>query len=154
MPISNPDNRIERFPKEIPRRLFLRYKDPRVRDRIEYSISKHAAIELPQDFNREEPQPYGDPLLRTFSIDGQSCNPQKHRYRRVRFVLPNTYRNTCQDLDKPLHRGAERTKRQADQGAKSYGDSLSRYDRAGSDYRPPLRKVKKFAYASDEDDHR
>lgn len=155
MPISNPDNRIERFPKEIPRRLFPRYEDCRVRDCIEYSISKYAAIKLPQDFNREEPQPHGDLLSRTSSINGQSCNRQKHPHRRVSFVLPNTRRDACQDLDEPkLYSGGERIKRQADHGAKTYEDNLSRHNHAGSNYKPPPRKVNRFAYARDKDYYR
>lgn len=57
MPISNPDDRKERFPKEISRRLFPGQEDRRIRDRIQDSISEHAAIDLPRRSSREEPQP-------------------------------------------------------------------------------------------------
>ena len=152
MPIGNPDSKRGRFPKEIPRRLLPRYGDRRVRHRIEYSISPHAAIELPQDFIREEPRSYGDTLRRTSNIGGRSCNPRQPRHQRVSFVLPNIRRGTCQDLDEPLHCGGNRTERQADQGVKSYGDS--RYERAGSNYNSPPKKTRNFAYTSNKFDHR
>ena len=56
MPISNPDDKKERFPKEISRRLFPGHDDRRVRDRIEDTISEHAAVDLPRRSSREEPQ--------------------------------------------------------------------------------------------------
>ena len=56
MPISNPDDKKERFPKEISRRLFPGHDDRRIRDRIEDAISEHAAVDLPRRSYREEPQ--------------------------------------------------------------------------------------------------
>lgn len=45
MPISNSDDKKERFPKEISRRLFPRHEDIRIRDHIEDSISGYATVE-------------------------------------------------------------------------------------------------------------
>ena len=154
MPISNPDNKKERFPKAIPQRLFPRYGDRKVRDQIEYSISQHAAVELPQGSSREEPQPYDNPLFHTSSIDEQNCNPQNHRHRHVNFVLPDTHRDTRRYLDEPSYRSAERMKRQADVDAKSYGDSPNRYKRTGSDDKPPSRRLNRLKYTNNEDNHR
>ena len=51
MPISNPDNIKERFPKEMPRTLFPVYKDCRIRNYIKYTISEYAAIKYYLDSN-------------------------------------------------------------------------------------------------------
>ena len=53
MPISNPDDKKERFPKEISRRLFPVHEDTRTREMIEDSISEHAAIDLPRQPSHE-----------------------------------------------------------------------------------------------------
>ncbi|KAF7162376.1 hypothetical protein CNMCM6106_009348 [Aspergillus hiratsukae] len=47
MPISNPDDRRERFPKEIPRRLFPEAPDLTVRDELDKFIAKHCGVDLP-----------------------------------------------------------------------------------------------------------
>lgn len=47
MPISNPDEKKERFPKECSRRLFPSSADLQIRERLEKAISKHAKVELP-----------------------------------------------------------------------------------------------------------
>lgn len=47
MPISNPDNKRERFPKEIPQRLFPEVPNLAQRERIDESIMKHCHLELP-----------------------------------------------------------------------------------------------------------
>ncbi|KAL8736461.1 MAG: hypothetical protein Q9166_000253 [cf. Caloplaca sp. 2 TL-2023] len=47
MPINNPDEKKERFPKELSRRLFPGTGDKQVRERIEKAISLHAKVELP-----------------------------------------------------------------------------------------------------------
>ena len=48
MPIDNPDNKKERFPKEITRRLFPTYADLDVRYRVEDAMIEHASIEIPR----------------------------------------------------------------------------------------------------------
>ena len=46
MPISNPDAKQERFPKECSRRLFPGAADLRIREQLEKAISKHARVDL------------------------------------------------------------------------------------------------------------
>ncbi|KAL4870104.1 hypothetical protein BDV12DRAFT_166594 [Aspergillus spectabilis] len=47
MPISNPDNKKERFPKEIPRRLFPETPNLRLREELDQYIMKHCGVDLP-----------------------------------------------------------------------------------------------------------
>lgn len=47
MPINNPDNKKERFPKEIPRRLFPEAADLPLREDLDQFIIKHTGVELP-----------------------------------------------------------------------------------------------------------
>lgn len=47
MPISNPDDKKERFPKEIPRRLFPSSPDLKILEKLEASIITHCEVELP-----------------------------------------------------------------------------------------------------------
>lgn len=46
MPISNPDNKKERFPKDISRRLFPSVEDRKIRDGLQKAICEHANITL------------------------------------------------------------------------------------------------------------
>lgn len=48
MPISNPDDKKERFPKEIPRRLFPATADIQLREETEEYIMKHCGVDLPR----------------------------------------------------------------------------------------------------------
>ena len=57
MPINNPDDRKERFPKEISRRLFPGFEDGKIRERLENAISEHANVDLPKRSNNREPSP-------------------------------------------------------------------------------------------------
>ena len=57
MPISNPDDRKERFPKEISRRLFPGRGDDQIQDRLENAICEHANIDLPKRCNQQESPP-------------------------------------------------------------------------------------------------
>jgi len=54
MPINNPDEKKERFPKELSRRLFPRFSDRRVREDLESAISEHAKIDLPKRSSPDE----------------------------------------------------------------------------------------------------
>ncbi|KAI4192765.1 MAG: hypothetical protein LQ346_004175 [Caloplaca aetnensis] len=54
MPINNPDEKKERFPKELSRRLFPSSGDDKVRERIETAISLHADVELPKRSSKRE----------------------------------------------------------------------------------------------------
>ncbi|KAI4104296.1 MAG: hypothetical protein LQ339_003915 [Xanthoria mediterranea] len=59
MPINNPDEKKERFPKELSRRLFPGSEDKQVRERIEKAISLHANVDLPLRPNNRETSPKG-----------------------------------------------------------------------------------------------
>lgn len=48
MPISNADDKKDRFPKEISRRLFPNHQDHQVRVKIEKAMKTHCNIELPK----------------------------------------------------------------------------------------------------------
>ncbi|KAL6717450.1 hypothetical protein ACLMJK_005365 [Lecanora helva] len=61
MPISNPDDKKERFPKEITRRLFPEHGERKIRYRIEDAISEHAAVDLQRRSSRDEPQQQQQP---------------------------------------------------------------------------------------------
>lgn len=56
MPISNPDDKKERFPKEIPRRLFPDVADIRLREDAEEHIMKHCGVDLPRITDEERSQ--------------------------------------------------------------------------------------------------
>ncbi|KAJ5594865.1 uncharacterized protein N7459_001073 [Penicillium hispanicum] len=56
MPISNPDDRKERFPKEIPRRLFPEFADISLREETEEYIMKHCGVDLPHITDEERSQ--------------------------------------------------------------------------------------------------
>lgn len=56
MPISNPDDKKERFPKEIPRRLFPDVSDLGLREETEEFIMKHCGVDLPRVTDEERSQ--------------------------------------------------------------------------------------------------
>ena len=88
MPICNPDDRKERFPKELSRRLFPVHEDRRTREKLEDSISEHAAIELPRrPIQEEPPPPRRDSPIHKPSVAEQTYVPQNHRST-VSFDLP------------------------------------------------------------------
>lgn len=55
MPISNPEDRKERFPKEISRRLFPTIGDRKVCQRLDDAICEHAQVDLPKRAKVESP---------------------------------------------------------------------------------------------------
>ncbi|KAL9603160.1 MAG: hypothetical protein Q9219_001363 [cf. Caloplaca sp. 3 TL-2023] len=57
MPINNPDERKERFPKELSRRLFPGHGDDKTRDRLERAISLHASVDLSRRTRNRETSP-------------------------------------------------------------------------------------------------
>jgi len=65
MPINNPDEKKERFPKELSRRLFPGFSDRRVREDLESAISEHAKIDLPR-------RPSHDDLRSNPSVSGSA----------------------------------------------------------------------------------
>ena len=107
MPICNPDDRKERFPKELSRRLFPGHEDRKIRERLEDSISEHAAIELPRRPSREEPPPpRRDSPIRKPSIAEQNYVPPTNRPS-VSFDLPPTTTNPATSssyITSPLER--------------------------------------------------
>ena len=86
MPISNPDDKKERFPKEISRRLFPGHGDRKVRERIEDSITEHAAVDLPRRSSREEPLSNQEPQSHQNGIPERPphkssiAEPSTHKY--------------------------------------------------------------------------
>ena len=54
MPINNPDDKKERFPKEITRRLFPKHEDIDIRYEIEDAMIEHASIEIPRLTRRSQ----------------------------------------------------------------------------------------------------
>jgi hypothetical protein len=50
MPISNPDDRKERFPKEISRRLFPTHPDLKIRDKLEKAMATHCNLKFPSSY--------------------------------------------------------------------------------------------------------
>ena len=72
MPISNPDDKKERFPKEISRRLFPGCEDTRVREKLERAISEHAQIDI---LRRSE---QGSPVHRQITSEPQSQSSSQY----------------------------------------------------------------------------
>lgn len=62
MPISNPDEKKERFPKEISRRLFPSTGDRKVCERLDDAIAEHANVDIPKRSKRED-SPSHNPSL-------------------------------------------------------------------------------------------
>ncbi|MCJ1389603.1 hypothetical protein MMC18_002460 [Xylographa bjoerkii] len=56
MPISNPDDKKERFPKDISRRLFPGEEDRKARERLQKAMVEHAHISLPKATNLDVPR--------------------------------------------------------------------------------------------------
>lgn len=120
MPISNPDDKKERFPKEISRRLFPVHGDHEVRDRIENAIEEHAAVDLPRRSSRDEPRSGRDspqphkPSVAEQAYVPQSVpqsvpqnHPQNHRPS-VSFNLPHDTDATSDPPYVPSHLERER----------------------------------------------
>ncbi len=66
MPISNPDDKKERFPKELSRRLFPTADDHKLRERFERAVKEHVNIDLPKSTSCEPP-PQTKPTASDFS---------------------------------------------------------------------------------------
>lgn len=86
MPINNPDDKKERFPKELSRRLFPGSEDKQIRERIEKAISLHADVNLPLRPNQQENSPKAGshmpgvndthkPLRRDSNVNGENVPP-------------------------------------------------------------------------------
>ena len=57
MPINNPDNTKERFPKEVPRRLFPTSEDFHTRDQLVAAIEEHCHVTIDAHHSAETPRP-------------------------------------------------------------------------------------------------
>ena len=107
MPISNPDDKKERFPKEISRRLFPGHSDNEVRDRIEDSIAEHAAVEVPRRINREQSKSQQNSTTPRSSVsEPPPYVPQNHRPS-VSFDVPSSNNNSTSTFI-PSHLERER----------------------------------------------
>ncbi|KAJ5772998.1 hypothetical protein N7457_007894 [Penicillium paradoxum] len=56
MPINNPDDRKERFPKEIPRRLFPQISNIEIREDLENRMMVHCGVDMPYITDEERNQ--------------------------------------------------------------------------------------------------
>lgn len=74
MPISNPDEKKERFPKEISRRLFPSIGDRKVCERLDDAIAEHAKVDLPKRSRHDESPTYTPTVTTT-----PTPVPQTHR---------------------------------------------------------------------------
>ena len=89
MPISNPDDSKERFPKEISRRLFPDHGDHKIRNLIEGSMAERVAVGNQRRESQEEMFPKTPPPSDKANVLG---NPQvpPNRCRSVKFADPPT----------------------------------------------------------------
>jgi hypothetical protein len=85
MPISNPDDKKERFPKELPRRLFPKLADIATRERVEEHIMKHCGVDLPSITDAERNQATNpQPQTRRSPTISSSPIQRSHSYERGR----------------------------------------------------------------------
>ncbi len=77
MPISNPDDKKERFPKEISRRLFPAHEDRKIGDLIAESISEHASVDIQRRTSQESFNIRYPPAHKPSA--GEPYVPQSHR---------------------------------------------------------------------------
>ncbi|CAG8899306.1 unnamed protein product [Penicillium egyptiacum] len=82
MPINNPDDKKERFPKEIPRRLFPEIGDIEIREDIEDRMMIHCGVDLPYITPEERNQSAARPTRS--STKTASPAERTHSYERGR----------------------------------------------------------------------
>ncbi|KUM61425.1 hypothetical protein ACN42_g5701 [Penicillium freii] len=82
MPINNPDDKKERFPKEIPRRLFPEIGDIAIREDIEDRMMVHCGVDLPYITPEERNQSAARPTRS--STTTASPTERTHSYERGR----------------------------------------------------------------------
>lgn len=148
MPISNPDDKKERFPKEISRRLFPRLEDRQVRSRIDRAISEHAKVDIPRHSHPElssshppEPSLVPEPANNT---------PQIERERKPYASVPNEPAMDdpmTQSLPQPLERERKPYTAQPG-GGKTYEEEM-RAKEAESRYREPVKTAGGRTYEED-----
>ncbi|CAG8252784.1 unnamed protein product [Penicillium salamii] len=83
MPVSNPDDKKERYPKDIPRRLFPDVPDFDLRERVEDHIIKHCGVDLPYITAEERSQAAQPQTRRSPTIKSPSTQ-RAHSYERGR----------------------------------------------------------------------
>ena len=99
MPINNPDDKKERFPKDISRRLFPVHGDLKTRCLIEASMVQHASIEIPSRSSHEELKAQHDTSTSKSSATETNAT-QTHRPS-VSFAEPEATTNTASGYAPP-----------------------------------------------------
>ncbi|KAJ5164499.1 uncharacterized protein N7500_006329 [Penicillium coprophilum] len=101
MPINNPDDRKERFPKELPRRLFPEIGDIAIREDIEERMMVHCGVDLPYITPEERNQSASRPTRS--STTTASPTERTHSYERGRPRAPgSTPRPAQQPQPRPV----------------------------------------------------
>lgn len=95
MPISNPDDKKERFPKECSRRLFPVSADHRIRERLERAICKHAKVDL---HTNRGGSPTHRPSIGAESV-GASATPRPSLSVENPYIPPSHRREASVDVD-------------------------------------------------------
>jgi hypothetical protein len=95
MPISNPDDKKERFPKECSRRLFPDSADHRIRERLERAICKHAKIDL---YTTRGGSPTHRPSIGAESV-GASATPRPSLSAENPYIPPSHRREASVDIE-------------------------------------------------------
>ena len=120
LPINNPDEKKERFPKELSRRLFPGFPDRRIREDLESAIAEHAHIDLPRRLSHDDirsnpslsesvhlapnPRPTVDVEPPTPGITPTSNNIERERKPYVNSNLESARDDTNQTLGSISHR--------------------------------------------------
>ena len=104
MPVSNPDDKKERFPKELSRRLFPYSEDRRVRDRLEKAIVEHAGVILPKRSSSPDVPKSGQTeatLRRAETLDSESSSYVPSNIERERKPYSNVPNESAIDDTNP-----------------------------------------------------
>lgn len=148
MPISNPDDKKERFPKEMSRRLFPVSEDRKARERFEKAVADHAQVEIPKQTNRayspirtnHEPPPPPPPSYPSYTgTESTYVPPNLERERKPYATIPSesaiddTVPPPPPTPQKPLERERQPYTAQPG-GGKTYEDDMRA--RAGEPLRP------------------
>jgi len=128
MPISNPDDKKERFPKDISRRLFPSGDDRKIRERFEHAVEEHANIDLPKSTSSELPPPTPPNPSESFGTAvPPSVQPNLERERKPYSNIPTESAiddtNPMQSLPPSLERERKPYSAQPG-GGKSYEETL------------------------------
>lgn len=101
MPISNPDDKKERFPKELPRRLFPTSADPKILEKLEASIVTHSGVDLPRSLPQERSRSPARkaPVEKSPSRSGTDRVPQPNQERGPKTYTSNASSAVVDDDD-------------------------------------------------------